>query len=157
MLKKYLQILDESLDKKIDILTRLEELSRKQAEMITNDMPFEDIDANMDAKAELIEQINRLDDGFSAMYDNLKVELNKNKDEYKEEIKGLKAKITTVMERSTSIEACEARNKTAMEKRFSIEHKNNNDRISKASAAMDYYNVANKLNVITPQFLDSKK
>lgn len=156
MLKKYLQILDESLDKKIDILTQIEKLSREQADLI-NDGTFEEIDINMDSKTELIEQINRMDDGFSAMYDNIKTELEKNKSEFADEIAVLKKKITSVMEKSTSIEAVEARNKAAMEKRFAIEHKSNSEKINKASAAMDYYNVANKLNVITPQFLDSKK
>ena len=157
MLKKYLQILDESLDKKLEILTQIEKLSRDQAEMITSEAPFEEIDANMDSKAELIDQINRMDVGFTAMYDNMKVELEKDKDMYKDEIEGLKKKITSVMEKSTTIEAVEARNKTAMEKRFAIEHKSNSDKITKASAALDYYNVANRLNVVTPQFLDSKK
>lgn len=157
MLKKYLQILDESLDKKIEILTQVEKLSREQSDMIANEASFEEIDKNMDAKAELIEQINKMDDGFSAMYDNIKAELDKNRTEFKSEIATLKKKITTVMEKSTSIEAIEARNKAGMENRFSVVHKDNSERLGKASAVRDYYNVANKLNVITPQFLDSKK
>lgn len=157
MLKKYLQILDESLDKKINILSEIEKLSREQSDMITGMAAFEEIDANMDAKMELINQINRMDDGFTAMYENIKTELDDKKEEYSDEIGLLKSKITTVMEKSTSIEAIEARNKAAMEQRFASEHRANSDRISAASAVRDYYNVANRLNVITPQFLDSKK
>ena len=157
MLKKYLQIMDESLDKKIDILTQVEKLSREQSELISKEASFEDIDANMDAKAELISQINKMDDGFSAMYENIKSELEAKKDEFNDEIRILKEKITMVMEKSPSIEAIETRNKAGMEKRFAFEHKSNSERINKAGAVRDYYNVANKLNVITPQFLDSKK
>lgn len=157
MLEKYLQILEESLDKKLEILTEIERKSREQSEMITDGGSLDEIDANMDAKTELINQINKLDDGFEAMYDNIRNELQVHKDEYKDKIEVLKKKITSVMEKSTTIEATEQRNKAAMEQRFAIEHRSNSDRISTASAVRDYYNVANKLNAVTPQFMDQKK
>lgn len=157
MLKKYLQILDESLDKKIEILTAIEAKSKEQAELIEHEASFEDIDANMDAKAELIEQVMKLDEGFDAMYKNIKENLEAQKAECKDQIAGIQEKIKAVMAKSTSIEAIEARNKAAMEKRFAVAHKDNKQRMTSADAVRDYYKVANKLNAITPQFMDQKK
>jgi len=157
MLKRYLKILDESLDKKYEILCEIDKKSREQANLIEDEASFELIDKNMDEKAELIEQINKLDEGFQAMYDNIKANLESQKEACQVEIAQIQKKITSVMEKSASIEAIEKRNKAAMEKRFSLAHKNNRQRVNQASVARGYYNTVNKLNAITPQFMDSKK
>ncbi len=157
MLGKYLKILDESLDKKIDILKELDRLSREQSSLIDEGASLEDIDANMDAKDSLITEILKLDEGFEALYEDIRVNLKENKDEYKTEIDGIRGKITTVMEYSTSIEAVEARNKDRMETRFAQERKDLQDRRKASTAAYDYYRVSSKLTAVPPQFMDKKK
>lgn len=157
MLERYLQILSESMDKKLDILTQVENLSREQTKLIEGEGSYEDIDANMDAKNELIEQILKMDEGFQAAYDKLKKEIEANKNQYKDQIADIQGKITLVMERSASIEAVEARNKKAMESRFASAHKDSRQKLNAAAAAQDYYRVNSKLNAITPQFMDTKK
>ncbi len=157
MLDRYLKILSESLDKKEDILRSIELKSRQQSELIRNDASFEEIDSNMDEKEILIGSLIKLDDGFEAMYDNIRAELNDHKDEYKAEIEIIQGKIRTVMELSASIEATEARNKAQMEQRFATERKNLKDQRKVSTAAYDYYKVTNKLNAVTPQFMDRKK
>lgn len=157
MLGRYLKILDESLDKKLALLKEIEDLSLSQSVMIEDGAAFEDIDANMDDKAVLIDRINKLDEGFQAMYDNIKENLEAQKEEYKDEIEVIKKKISEVMSCSTQIQAIEARNKAAMEQRFAKAHKDIRSRTVHASQVQDYYKVANKLNAITPQFMDKKK
>lgn len=157
MLDKYLKILSESLDKKADILRSIETKSKEQRELIEGEADLEQIDANMDEKDELITELIKLDEGFEALYDNIKAELNEHKDEHKDAIAAIQDKIKTVMELSTSIEAIEARNKTDMEKRFFFEKKNMQDQRKASTAAYDYYKVSNKLNAVTPQFMDKKK
>ena len=157
MLDKYLKILSESLDKKAEMLTEIERLSREQSDLIKDMAELEDIDANMDAKDALITDLLKLDEGFKALYENIRTELNASKDEHKEQIAQIQGKITRVMELSTSIEAVEARNKAEMEKRFSYERKNIQDQRKVSTAAYDYYKVSNKLNAVTPQFMDKKK
>ena len=157
MLDKYLKILSESLDKKADILRSIETKSKEQRELIEGEADLEEIDANMDEKDELITELIKLDEGFEALYDNIKAEHNEHKDEHKDAIAAIQDKIRTVMELSTSIEAIEARNKTDMEKRFSFEKKNMQDQRKASTAAYDYYKVSNKLNAVTPQFMDKKK
>ena len=79
MLGRYLKILDESLDKKLALLKEIEDLSLSQSVMIEDGAAFEDIDANMDDKAALIDRINKLDEGFQSMYDNIKENLRAHK------------------------------------------------------------------------------
>lgn len=157
MLGRYLKILDESLDKKLALLKEIEDLSLSQSVMIEDGAAFEDIDANMDDKAVLIDRINKLDEGFQAMYDNIKENLEAQKEEYEDEIELIKKKISEVMSCSTQIQAIEARNKAAMELRFAKAHKDIRSRTVHASQVQDYYKVANRLNAITPQFMDKKK
>ena len=157
MLGRYLKILDESLDKTLALLKEIENLSLSQSVMIEDGAAFEDIDANMDDKAALIDRINKLDEGFQAMYDNIKENLEAQKEEYEDEIELIKKKISEVMSCSTQIQAIEARNKAAMEQRFAKAHKDIRSRTVHASQVQDYYKVANRLNAITPQFMDKKK
>ncbi len=157
MLDKYLKILSESLDKKAEILLSIESKSKEQRELIEGEADLGAIDANMDEKDALITELIKLDEGFEALYDNIKSELNEHKDEHKDAIAAIQDKIRTVMELSTSIEAIEARNKADMEKRFSFEKKNMQDQRKASTAAYDYYKVSNKLNAVTPQFMDKKK
>ena len=157
MLGRYLKILDESLDKELALLKEIEDLSLSQSVMIEDGAAFEDIDANMDDKAALIDRINKLDEGFQAMYDNIKENLEAQKEEYEDEIELIKKKISEVMSCSTQIQAIEARNKAAMEQRFAKAHKDIRSRTVHASQVQDYYKVANRLNAITPQFMDKKK
>ena len=139
------------------MLKSIEEKSREQSELIKDMAELEAIDANMDQKDALITELIKLDEGFEAMYENIKSKLADHKDEHKDAIADIQGKITRVMELSTSIEAIEARNKNEMEKRFSFERKNLQDQRKVSTAAYDYYKVSNKLNAVTPQFMDKKK
>ncbi len=157
MLSKYLKILSESLDKKTEILRNIETKSKEQSDLIKDMADLEQIDANMDEKDALITELIKLDEGFEALYDNIRAELNEHKDEHKDKIADIQEKIREVMELSASIEAVEARNKAEMEKRFAFEKKNIQDQRKASTAAYDYYKVSNKLNAVTPQFMDRKK
>ena len=97
MLGRYLKILDESLDKKLALLKEIEDLSLSQSVMIEDGAAFEDIDANMDDKAALIDRINKLDEGFQAMYDNIKENLEAQKEEYKDEIEVIKKTLSILI------------------------------------------------------------
>lgn len=157
MLDRYLKILAESLEKKSTVLGQIEELSRKQSELIVANASLEDIGANMEEKDKLITELIKLDDGFDAMYENIKSELLTHKDEYAEQIRVIQNLIGKVMEKSAMIEAVEARNKASMDLRFSNERKALNQKRSASTAAYDYYKVSSKLTAVTPQFLDKKK
>ncbi len=153
-----LQILKDSLSQKLVILQAIEAKSKAQAELITNpEVALEDIDRNMDEKAGLIDKLTKLDAGFEALYENIRKELIEHKDLFKTEIADIQDLIAKVMEKSTSIEALESRNKTAIEGIFANRKKDLQHRKTASSVARHYYEATNRLNVINPQFLDKKK
>lgn len=157
-LNNYLSVMIESLEKKDELLAALEAKSKEQTEMIKNpDALLSDIDKNMDEKAELIDELTKIDSGFEALFSDIKDGLNEHKDEYREEIKRIQDLISEVMAKSASVQAIEARNKTEMEKRFAAERKELQQRKNVSKVAYDYYATSNKIDLITPQFMDKKK
>ena len=158
MFDTYLSVMIESLEKKDALLSALEQKSMEQTEMIKNpDSLLADIDHNMDEKAELIDELTKIDTGFEALYSDIKEGLNEHKDEYKEQIKTIQNLIGDVMAKSASVQAIEARNKTEMEKRFAAEKKELQQRKNVSKVAYDYYATSNKIDLYTPQFMDKKK
>ena len=158
MMKSYLQILQDSLDKKLELLIRIEEKSLEQAAMLKNsEVDLAVVDANMDEKAELIEEVLSIDNGFESIYEKIREQLIANKENFKDEIKNLKAQIERVTEKSASIQAIEARNKAQMEVVFNSQKKSLQGKRNAMSVARDYYQNMNNVKHVTPQFLDRKK
>lgn len=157
-MKSYLQILHDSLDKKLELLIRIEEKSLEQAAMLKNpEVDLDAVDTNMDEKAELIKEVLSLDNGFESIYEKIREQLIADKENYKDEIKTLKVLIEKVTERSTSIQAVEARNKAQMEMFFNTQKKGLQSKRNAMSVARDYYQNMNNVKHVTPQFLDRKK
>ena len=158
MIGSYLQILQDSLIKKIALLTQIEEKSKEQSELIKNpELNMAEIDLNMDAKNELIQEVLKLDDGFEHLYQRIKKNLEENKAQYKDEILKIKELIAKVTEKSSSIQVIEARNKTEMDMFFSNQKKGIQTKRNAMSVARDYYQNMNKVKHVSPQFLDRKK
>lgn len=158
MMTTYLQILQDSLVKKLELLTKIEEKSLEQAEMLkSSKVDLELVDFNMDEKAELIEEVLSLDNGFESLYEKIKEGLNANKEAYKSQIVVLQKLIEKVTAKSASIQAIEARNKAQMELVFSNQKRELQSRRNAMSVAKDYYQNMNKVKHVSPQFLDQKK
>jgi len=158
MISNYLQILQESLERKLRLLTDIEAKSREQSDMLKSSrLDIDSIDRNMDEKTELIQEVLKLDDGFEHLYERIKEELATNKEQYKTQILQLQALISKVTEKSTSIQVIEARNKSEMDLYFSKQKKGLQYRRNAMSVASDYYQNMNKVKHVSPQFLDKKK
>ncbi|MBQ3105709.1 MAG: flagellar export chaperone FlgN [Lachnospiraceae bacterium] len=158
MTANYLQILQESLEEKLNILTRIEEKSREQAELLKNpDVNLEVLDRNMDEKAEYIAKIDRLDEGFDSIYEKIKQELVENKDRYREQIGALQELIRQITEKSTGIQAIEMRNKAGVETIFRNRRKSLQSKRNAMDVALGYYQNMNKVRNVGPQFMDKKK
>ena len=158
MIKSYIQILQDSLVKKLELLTRIEEKSLEQSMMLkSRDVDLTLVDFNMDEKAALIDEVLSLDDGFEVLYEKIKVHLVPNKEQYKNEIKVLQGLIEKVTEKNASIQAIEARNKAEMEVVFNNQKKGLQGKKNAMSVAKNYYQNMNKVNHVSPQFLDRKK
>lgn len=157
-LEALLQILHDSLVKKIDLLIAIEEKSREQEAIIKReDFTLKEVDDNMEAKSELIEKLSLLDNGFETLYSDIRKELIDNKELYRVQIEAIQNLIVEATARGASIEAIEARNKAAIEAYFSREKKRLQSKKRISNVARDYYKTAKNLNMVESQFLDSKK
>lgn len=158
MIRNYLQILQDSLRQKLEILDKIEAKSLEQAAMYrAHDVSLQEIDEKMEVKAQLIEELEALDNGFESVYEKIRTELIPHRDEYKEEIRQLQALITEATEKSAGIQAIEARNKAETEAVFNKERKALQSKRTAMSIASDYYQNMNKIKNVSPQFLDRKK
>ena len=156
MLASSLDMLEESLRKKIEIMTEIEAENERQKEVLSNpDNVNEDLfDATVDTKGELIDKLVALDDGFQSLFDRVKEEVGSNRAQYAEQIKRMQALIEEVTAKSASIEAAEHRNKKLAETYFDTARQKMNVSKQTSAAAFNYYRTMNNFKDIPPQFLD---
>lgn len=158
MINDYLQVLEESLRKKQNVLNRIEVLCGKQEEMLRQEtVPEEEFDNSLEEKGQLIEELNRLDDGFESLYSHIKEQLSEDKDKYRSQISALQQLIAEVTDKSVSIQAQEARNKVLAENFFGNRKREIEKGRRSSKAAMNYYRNMKQTQVVSPQFMDKKK
>lgn len=158
MTENYLDVLAESLEKKIGILEKLQEYSLLQQETLSpeNFQP-DKFDEYVDKKSVLIDELTALDNGFETLYHNVEQELQNNRDKYTLQIKQLQNLVTRVTEMSVTIQAQEARNKKKVEEFFTRERSNLARNRKSAKAAYDYYKRVSASGYTEPQRYDSKQ
>ena len=158
MTKSYLTILEESLEQKAAVLDEIMGYCREQEALLKQDtLSLEEFDACVDKKDACIQKLNKLDEGFEALYERLKEQLAAGKDAYKDQIARIQQKITVITEKSVSIQTQEARNKKMVEGYFAKERKQLRQGRQTSKAAYGYYKNMNNSNEVPPQFLDSKQ
>lgn len=157
MIENYLKILEESLRKKICILDQLAEQSSIQEDLLKQEkLNLEAFDDCVDKKDELIGTLTKLDEGFEALYDRIREQLQGGKEPYKEQIAVLQQLIAQVTDKNVAIQAQEARNKKMVENYFAKERKTLRSGRQASKAAYGYYKSMNNANVLPPQFMDKK-
>lgn len=158
MTEGYLQIMIESLEKKIVVLDKIIELDKRQIEIATA-RPFDmqAYDKSMDEKGELIDEINRLDAGFTSTYEIVKAEVQGNPAKYREKVLVLQDLIREAVEKGAKIEVQEKRNKNAMELALSTKRQEIRQVKISSSAASKYYKAMSRINDVDPQLMDRKK
>ncbi|MCR5669756.1 MAG: hypothetical protein K6G10_02020 [Butyrivibrio sp.] len=153
-----LDILEDSLVKKIEVMNRIQEENDKQKELLKdpNNVDEKAFDEILDVKGELIDQLLKLDDGFQTLYDKVKADIENNKDKYKDQIRRLQNYIQEITGMSASIEAAEHRNKKLAEEYFSKAREKMNYSRQTSAAAFNYYKTMNNFKDIPPQYLDNR-
>lgn len=158
MINNYLNILEDSLKKKIDVLKRIGEVNDAQIEVLKEEsVDLESFDRLVDEKDRYIDELTKLDEGFEALYDNVKQELTGNRQKYTEQIRKLQELITQITDKSVSIQAQEARNKALVEKCFKRERQKLGNSRKKSQAVYGYYQNMSNIKDVQPQFMDKKK
>lgn len=93
----YIEILKQSLTKKIELLDTIMALNVLQKDMLENpDLDPDELEENLNRKADLVEQLSKLDDGFSQIYDRVRADLTENRGAYSEDIAQMKRDITAI-------------------------------------------------------------
>ena len=160
MEKQYLAIMEQSLEKKIGILDRIIAKNQEQNAILNDpNMKWEDFDDNANRKMELIEEIDKLDEGFEDLFERVKEELESpgGKEKNAAQIVRMQELIRQITEKSTSIQAQEARNKVLVEQYFQQSRERIRKGRTSSKAAMDYYKSMSQTSFAQPHFLDDKK
>ncbi|MBO5032923.1 MAG: flagellar protein FliT [Lachnospiraceae bacterium] len=158
MTEDYLQIMIESLEKKNAVLDQVMELDKRQLE-ISLKKPFDMAvyDATMQEKGKLIEELEKLDDGFMHTYKLVADEVQANPGQYKSKILEMQELIRTAIDKGVAVETQEQRNKQAMESAIQGQRREiRNIKVSNAAAAR-YYKAMSRINDVDPQLMDRKK
>ncbi len=155
--QNYLLVLEQSLSKKINILSELERLTQVQREIVTNEQFNEEaFNDNVEQKAALINELEKLDKGFQILYDNVKAQIEDNRQTYSAEIQRLQVMIKTIMDRSAALMVLENQNKEMVTKRFATLKKEARQVKKNRNLAANYYKSMNNISS-EPYFLDKKK
>ncbi|MCM1231313.1 MAG: flagellar export chaperone FlgN [Ruminococcus flavefaciens] len=157
MLNNYLNILKESLEKKLEVLGHIEEISQVQTEILKSEtLDMEAFDRTVDEKDTFVTELVKLDEGFESLYDRIKEELLDNRSDYAEQIKHLQKLVSEVTDKNVSIQAKESRNKAMLESYFAKERQDLGRVRKSSNAAYGYYkNMSGKQ--ADSVFLDKKK
>lgn len=154
----YIDILQQSLEKKSKILDQIMEENRKHAEIAAAEkFDPEAFDVVFDRKDQLLEELDQLDRGFSTVYARVKDELIKNKDAYREQIVRLQQLISEITDKSMDIQATEKRNQETLMNRMDSVKKEIYQAKNTKNIAANYYKNMNGLGYVEPQFMDKKK
>lgn len=156
--KEYVQILADSLKKKFRILEQIEQMNKEQTDLLSQeDVKLDEWERIVDAKAECIDELELLDEGFDSIYQQVKEELTSDKDLYKEQIKVMQEYITKITAKSVDIQAQEVRNRELAQRAFNSLKKKSRVVKQSSRVANIYDTNMKKLNVIDAQFMDRKK
>lgn len=120
-IRNYLQMLIDGLQKKQKVLEDIQEIVQEQAVILgAEEMDQTAFDNSMAKKADLIAQLEKLNDGFENVYDRVRDDLMVDKEKYREQIKILQELIAVVSEKSIHIETMEERNKNKADNFFNL-------------------------------------
>ena len=157
MSELYIDIMLQSLEKKEVVLDRIIEANVRQEAVLKNpEGDPEEFDETVETKGVLIEQLEQLDSGFQKLFDNMKEELDGQRENYTKQIEQKQIHIRSITDKSVQIQAQEARNKELMTQKFARIKEMAKQTRASSNMVNQYYKNMSKLNVVDPQFLDDK-
>ena len=146
--ENYLQIMTSSLEKKKKILQDIVDYNVEQERIVTSgEFDGDKFQKNMENKAECIDMLNALDEGFQSVYDRVKADV---------EMYKLQQLIKEVSALSATIQAQESRNKLQIERKFRELKQETKTAKRSVSMANKYYQNMSRVSS-EPQFMDHKK
>ncbi len=144
MIESYLNIMNDSLQKKKDLLDKIAITCEKQEQLLKQErLSFSEFDALMAEKENQAAELSKLDDGFESLYEKVKEQLQNGKEQYRTQILSMQTIIKEITEKSNHIQAMEERNKQGMEMHLRKERGKLQQSRQASAAAYNYYKSAN--------------
>lgn len=161
----YITAMQDSLQKKLDLLNRLLELTQEQGDIFRQEEPdldnldsLDSFDSIMQKKDELLQEMLELDKGFDALFVKIGTELKANKYQYQEQIKQMQNLIRSITDCGVRLEGMEKKNRDAFQEYLSGARKEIRDFKSNNKMATSYsQNMANQHRQWQSYFMDQKK
>ena len=113
MTETYLDMMETSLIKKIEVMKQIEAQNIRQKEALVMEDGFDEetFDDAVRIKSGLIDRLTELNEGFAGLYDKVKDDITADKSRYRAQIEHMQDLIRTVTDISNTIEIQETRNK----------------------------------------------
>lgn len=147
MSEQYLDILEESLKKKIEVLDAIILKNEEQKNILeAEEFDLEGFDRNTEEKGKLIDRLGLLDSGFEKVFERIKEALENNKEIHRDQILHLQNAIRIITEKSVSIQTMEERNRIIVRQKFKREHEKIQLGKNSEKIAKQYYNSMKGIN-----------
>lgn len=153
----YVQILIDTLQKQVDVLKDVLEVTKEQS-VIAGKEDFDEtlLEESLNKKEVLIAKLNGLDDGFTAVYGRVHSEVREKQDLYREELQRMQSLIKECTDLGVEIKVLEERNRERLMQCFSRKQKQYGSQKTAASVASHYHQTMNNTKVSDSYFLDQK-
>ena len=156
--REYLELLIQSLKKKLLLLNQIIVLNQQQKEMLMDEnLDHDTLDVNVREKDELISQVTQLDDGFDEVYAHIADLMKKNHSDYEEELDRMRELIRQIMAKDASIRADEQRNYELAQKKFARVKKQIREVKTSQKMVNRYYQNMMQQRQADIQYMDNKK
>lgn len=155
----YVSALQESLQKKLEVLSSLLKLTNEQGKILAEQKPDMDrFDVIIGEKDQLLQSMETLDRGFESLFAKIGNTIKDNKYQYQQQITEMQNLIRSITDTGLQIEGQEHRNKTAFQNyltgaRQEIKQFTTNNQTANAY----YHNMANQHQTWQSYFVDQKK
>ena len=159
MNENYVDIMLQSLKKKVTVLNQIIELNRQQKILLDDpNLPPESLEQNLSDKDQMIRKLNELDEGFEELYNRVKDELQAQRAQYVSQISQMQDLIKEITEKSAMIQTQELRNKEkAMQKFSGIREQVKGVRNSQKVVKQYYQNMMKQNSYTGASVVDSRK
>ena len=156
--REYLELLIQSLKKKVLLLNQIIVLNQQQKEMLMDEnLDPDTLDVNVREKDELISQVTQLDDGFDEVYAHIADLMKKNHSDYEEELDRMRELIRQIMAKDASIRTDEQRNYELAQKKFARVKKQIREVKTSQKMVNRYYQNMMQQRQADIQYMDNKK
>ena len=159
MNENYVDIMLQSLKKKVTVLNQIIELNRQQKILLDDpNLPPESLEQNLSDKDQMIRKLNELDEGFEELYNRVKDELQAQRAQYVSQISQMQDLIKEITEKSAMIQTQELRNKEKAIQKFSgIREQVKGVRNSQKVVKQYYQNMMKQNSYTGASVVDSRK